>query len=248
MAIKRPRLIVKPHRPGRQLIMGIVAASVLGVAAWMAFEYGQWQKIYARMTALAHSQSTEAAEESIEKLKTENTDLLQRITILERAAQIDKEADLRLQAHIRELQDQTYELKEELEFYRKVVATAKEDSGLRIQGLRVEPLSEAGRFRYELVLTNLGKDDKVTAGDATIEVAGRRQGSPQKFQITTSKDGSRTTTLAFSFVHFHRLEGDFTVPDDFEPESVRVVIRQGSVKEPRHDASYEWNELVQAKG
>lgn len=248
MAIKTTRLVVKPHRPGRQLLLAVIGAGVLGVAAWMAFEYGQWQRLYARMTALARSNSTEAAAESLEKLKAENTDLLQRITILERAAQIDKEADSRLQAHIRELQDETYELKEEVEFYRKVVAAAKEDSGLRIQGLRIEPLSESRRFHYKLVLTNLSKDDKVTSGDATIEVAGQRQGSPQKFQITTSRDGSRTTTLAFSFVHFHRLEGDFTVPDGFEPESVRVVIRQESAREPRHDASYEWDELVQAKG
>lgn len=248
MAIKTTRLVVKPHRPGRQLLLAILGVSVLGVAAWMTFEYGQWQKLYARMTALARSNSTEAAAASLDKLKEENTGLLQRITILERAAQIDKEADLRLQTHIRELQDEIYELKEELEFYRKVVAAAKEESGLRIQGLRVEPLSESRRFRYELVLTNLGKDDKVTAGDATIEVAGRRQGSPQKFQITTSRDGSRTTSLAFSFVHFHRLEGDFTVPEGFEPESVRVVIRQEPAREPRQDASYEWGELVQAKG
>ncbi len=248
MAIKTTRLIVKPHRPGRQILLAILGAGVLGVAAWMAFEYGQWQKLYARMTALARASSTEAAAESLDRLKAENSDQLQRITILERAAQIDKEADLRLQAHIRELQDETYELKEELEFYRKVVAAAREESGLRIQGLRIEPLGESRRFHYKLVLTNLSKDDKVTAGDATIEVAGQRQGSPQKFQITTSRDGSRTTTLAFSFVHFHRLEGDFTVPDGFEPESVRVVIRQEPEREPRHDASYEWRELVQAKG
>lgn len=242
------RLVVRPHRPGRQALLLFAGLIIVGIAAWMSFEYGQWQQLYARMTALARAPKTDLEVMTLEELKVENAQLKQRVAILERAAQIDREADARLNEHLRALQDETYEVKEELEFYRNVVSSSKNDSGLRIQAMRVTALGEHGRFHYKLVLTNLNKNDKVTAGSVSIEISGKRGGEPQKFQVTAPNGGSRTTALAFRFVHFHRLEGDITLPDGFDPESVRVVVREGSIKEPRQDASYDWTSLVEAEG
>ena len=243
---RQHRLVVKPHRPGRQLLLLLIACLVAATGAWVAFRYGQWQEIYDHMT-LRRSRN-EDARAVLDRLTTENSDLKQRVTILERAAQIDKEADQRLHQHIRQLQDEAYELREEVEFYRKVVGAAKDGNELRVQAMRVEPMGEEGRFQYKLVLTNLSKDDKVTRGHAEIEVSGKSGGQPQKFRVTTTKDGSRTAALGFSFVHFHRLEGDFTLPSGFLPESVRVVVLEGGAKEPMLDTSYKWQSLVQAKG
>lgn len=249
MPFKTPRLVVRTHRPGRQLLLTAAGLLTLAVAAWMAFEYGQWQQIYARMSSLTRfDNSDELSADAGAALKAENDDLKQRVAILERAAQVDRAADEQLKTHLRTLQDETYSLREELEFYRKVVGRAKDGDGLRVQAVKVDPMSESGRYHYKLVLTNLNKDDKVTEGAATIEVAGKAGGQPQKFKITAVDSGTRTANLAFSFVHFHRLEGDFTLPTGFEPESVRVVVRQQAVEVPLQDNSYDWNTLVKAEG
>jgi hypothetical protein len=249
MPFKTPRLVVRTHRPGRQLLLTLAGALVLVIAAWMAFEYGQWQQIYARMSSLTRFDGgDESSAEAVQSLQAENADLRQRVTILERAAQVDRAADDQLKSHLRTLQDETYTLREELEFYRKVVGRAKDGDGLRVQAVKVDPMSDPRRFHYKLVLTNLNKDDKVTQGDATIEVAGKSGGQPQKFKVTTVQSGTRTANLAFSFVHFHRLEGDFTLPVGFTPESVRVTVRQQANAAPLQDNSYDWNALVKAEG
>jgi hypothetical protein len=229
-------------------MLSTVGLLVAAGAIWMAFEYGQWQQIYARMSAIAHFDRDQAPVLQLEKIRNENAELKQRLTILERAAQIDREADDRLKEHIRKLQDEAYSLREELAFYRKVVGNAKDADGLRVQALRLSPTGDPGRFQYRLVLTNLNKDDKVTDGDATIEVAGNAGGQAQRFMVTTMRDGARTANLAFSFVHFYSLEGDVTLPSGLVPESVRVVIRQQGVDEPRQDTTYDWKALVKAEG
>jgi hypothetical protein len=243
------RLVVRPHRPGRQFVLLVAGALALGIATWMAFEYGQWQDLYVRMSALARASKPDAAAEaqSLEELKARNDELKQRVAILERAAQIDQESSLKLKEHLRGLQDEVYALKEELQFYRNVVASSKGEDGLQIQAMRVAPLGESGRFHYNLVLTNLNKDDKVAVGSAIIEVSGKREGAAQKFRVTASKGGPRSTEFDFSFVHFHRLEGELTLPEGFTPETVRVIIREDSSNEPRQDASYDWKSLVEAK-
>ena len=248
MKIKTTKLVVRPHRPLRQFLFVVTALVLVGLAAWMTFEYGQWQQLYARMTAAARSSNPDLQTVSIEQLKADNERLRQRVAILERAAQIDKEAHTRLQAHVRTLQDETLELKEEIEFYRKVVAAAKKNTGLHIQGFRVNALGETGHYHYKLVLTNLDKDDKVTNGDALIEISGRANGSAQKLNLTTLSGGAGPAKLRFSFMHFHRLEGDFSLPDGFNAESVRVVIRDTKAKEPPEEKVYDWKPLVQAEG
>ena len=249
MPFKTPRLVVKTHRPGRQALLSTVGLLILAGAIWMAFEYGQWQQIYARMSAIARfDNNNEGSIQQLESLKKENAELKQRATILERAAQIDKEADDRLKEHIRKLQDEAYALREELAFYRKVVGNDKDADGLRVQALRMSPTSDPGRFQYRLVLTNLNKDDKVTDGEATIEVAGKADGQAQRFMVTTMREGTRTANLAFSFVHFFSLEGDVTLPAGLVPESVRVVVHQQGVEDPRQDTTYDWKALVKAEG
>jgi hypothetical protein len=249
MPFKTPRLVVRAHRPGRQVLLTLIGLLVLVIAAWMSFEYGQWQQIYARMTELTRfERGSELTPEAAAALQAENGDLKQRVAILERAAQVDRAADAELRGQMRTLQDETYALREELEFYRKVVGDSKEGGGLRVQAVKIDRMSEPDRYHYKLVLTNLGKDDRVTAGDATIEVAGKSAGQPQKFKVTAVKNGTRTANLAFSFMHFHRLEGDFTLPAGFKPESVRVVVRTAAANTPLQDTSFDWNTLVKAEG
>ncbi len=242
------RLVVRPHYPLRQTVMAVVGLILLGVGGWVVFEYGQWQQLYARMTAVASQSKPNLEGESAEQLTTANERLRQRVAILERAAQIDHEASLRLQRHVRTLQNDAFELREEVEFYRSVVSAARGASGLKIQGFRVSMLGEGLHYHYKLVLTNLNKDDKVSNGNVLIEIRGRDHGAQRKLNLAQLGDGPRDATLPFSFIHFHRLEGDFTLPEGYVPENVRVVVRELAAKEPREERIYDWKPLVQAEG
>ncbi|MGQ0659043.1 MAG: DUF6776 family protein [Chromatiales bacterium] len=248
MKTRSMRLVVRPHYPLRQFLLLVAGVIFLGLGGWVTFEYGQWQQLYARMTALASSSRPDMEAESVEQLKADNERLRQRVAILERAAQIDHEASVRLQGHVRALQDDTFELREEVEFYRAVVSAAKKATGLRIQGLRVSPLGESGHYHYKLVLTNLNKDDKVSKGDVLIEILGRDNAAVRKLNLAALADNPDGGTLPFSFMHFHRLEGDFALPEGYFPESVRVVVREGAAKEPREEKTYDWKPLIQAEG
>ena len=51
------------------------------------------------------------------------------------------------------------------------------------------------------------------------------------------------TSLKFSFKYFQKLSGSFSLPDDFEPSSVRVEVLRDKKKAKPIVASYNWKDV-----
>ena len=110
-------------------------------------------------------------------------------------------------------------LREELDFYRNIISPANKTGGLQIQRLYIMPGSDAGQYRYKLVLIQALKHERAVDGRVQFEVVGDRGGAASKLRFPESERG-----INFSFKYFQDIEGKWDLPVGFRPRAVIVRV------------------------
>lgn len=137
---------------------------------------------------------------------------------------VDEAAITEVRALLKEQQQAFLELREENAFYRGIVSPSEARSGTLIQRLKIVPLAAAQLFHYQLVLTQVLKNERVTRGVVEITLSGVLEGRAHHLSLQEVDDGAKKT-LNYRFKYFQMFEGSLRLPDGFSPRSVEVVVK-----------------------
>ncbi len=147
-----------------------------------------------------------------------------------------------VRALLKEQQQASLELREEIAFYRGIVSPSGAKSGTLIQRLEIVPLAAVQLFHYQLVLTQVLKNERVTRGVVEITLSGVLDGSAHRLSLQEVDDSAKKT-LNYRFKYFQKFEGDLRLPDGFAPRSIEVVVKPqrggNTISE-----SFSWPEVV----
>lgn len=236
----RHRLVVRPHRPLRNgLIYAALAAVILAMIAG-AYQFGQIRAGYDSTLAI---QQQNQQNNEIEALTQRNQELRDRIALLERSAEIDKEAAGRLQVNVAAAQDELLKLREELAFYRGIISPQDSVAGLRIQNMRIQASPVENQFRYRLVLIQAVDHDRNVSGKVTMTLRGELRGEDVSLPVADLVT-SNADKFEFSFKYFQNLEGDFQLPDGFKPSQLDVVVMPSGRGAEEVSRSFGWQEIT----
>lgn len=228
----------------RKSLLVICGVLVFLIGSWLLLDYGKWRLIYQEMAEaiaqkpLISTDNQDAVHESADEL----SDLRQQVTILERAAQVDKIEQDEIRKLITELEVEKQELQEELAFYKNVLFSTKDSKGLQLQAFRLESLNDKQRYRYELFLTRIAKGGRVTSGEITITLHGNNISGSAEYNLADLND--QGLDLAFKIKHFKRLSGVFSLPEGFKPETVKIVIKPVEAETKPIEIFYQWVEIM----
>jgi len=231
-----PKLVVKRHRPLVIILAAVVFSAVFSIAVWLLLDANHWDFIKNR---LSQSEESRLLWEVNQALEVDNKELREQVIMLERSNQIDKQVAARLQNEIRELQDQTYSLKGELEFYQGIMSATTDSQGLNIQGLHIEATDQQQQYRFKLVLTNVSKSDKVVEVTMDMSIEGMNGAGSEVLSLDKVISGSELKR-ELKFKNFERIEGSLNFPDGFKPLRVVVDIRQKGIKNSAIQKIFEW--------
>lgn len=200
------------------LVAGLV---LLLVAAWWVYDAGKL-----RGAVELKSLRTEHAvlQQRHAKVRSENRKFREQIAILERSSQIDRQAALDVKADLGKLEEALQVAREETEFYRGIIAPGDVKSGLRIHRFSLQGGVAAGEYHYELVLTQLKRNDRHVSGIVDWRISGQVQGEPAELTLVDVTQPA-VKQLKFRFRYFQDLAGSVTLPEDFEPEKVTLQIK-----------------------
>jgi hypothetical protein len=220
-------LVVRRAAPVRNIFL----ASVCGVAAVLAlyiiYELGRYDGGYDRLAAAAQRSELQV---TIEKLETANRRLTTQLAELD-TLRIGRTQERNVLAHeIGDLQGEVARQKQELAFYRDVVAQSvgahDPEGGLKIQQLRITSGDHAGHFRVHLVLLQGARPESTVSGSYVLSLDGQLKGKPDTLDFAALTDG-RTQTQSFSFRYFASLDQDITIPPDFRPARLNLQLQSG---------------------
>lgn len=239
-----PRPYAKePHRIRLSLLIVCLVLTVLW-GFWVFMDYGKWRLIYQEMTESESQKTLLNAESSAGELvgDADVIELRRQVTVLERAAQVDRIEQNQIRDMMTELEDEKQALQEELEFYKYVLISSKDNKGLKLQALRIKSLNDKQRYHYELFLTRIAKGGRVSGGKVKVSLHG--QGASGVEDLSLSELLDNDSKLTYKIKHFKRLSGVFVLPENFVPETVTVTIEPSEAGSKPIEMVYPWSEIV----
>ena len=218
----------------------VVVLATVGIAlyaGWWLYDLGKVRGVI-ELKSLRTQYSVQ--EKLTGKLTTDNKLLRERVAILERSSQIDQQAAQDVKADLGQLEMELQAAREEVEFYRGIVAPGDVQSGLRIHRFSLEGGSGAGEYHYDLVLTQLKHNDSLVTGVVDWKIAGLMLGEPGELALAGVTNPA-VKHLKFRFRYFQELAGTIRLPDGFEPEKVILnVVPEGKGKPPSVKQTFDW--------
>lgn len=229
---KSGRMVVRYHAPWRRRV---VAASIVLGAILIVYATYEWGRFDGGYSVFATMQERRDHAAQIEALERENAQLRAQVTGAETSRRVERQSYADVERSLSELQATVQQQRDELQFYRGIVAPEDGVGGLRIQRLDIFPDVGEGRYKLRLVLMQSMRQDVVSSGSVRIDFEGSRGNQPVR--LTLGDLGGKTRDsgdVAFSFRYFQNIEQEIVLPEGFEPKAVDVEVkasRQQPVKQ-----------------
>ena len=241
MSLSR-KLVIKHHSPLHIVAVIVISCAVIIITTWVVLDESQWSYIKSSLTEAKKNkelwQENQVMNNTIIKLED-------RIIMLERTAQVERQTVVMLQGEMIKQQDEVFKLRKELEFYQGIMSSAGESMGLNIQGLRIEETSQPRSYYFKLILTHVSKSDKIAAGKLSILLEGVQDDAPRTIDIR-ELTLTKSLSLVFKFSSFERIEGSIMLPDGFVAHRVIVRARQeGRKTTPEMERIFDWTKAME---
>jgi len=165
-----------------------------------------------------------------------------REAVLEREADVLRQANRLLREQETARQAEFDALQSELDFYRRLAGTGGAQTGLDVY--RAELLATASDrvFQFVLTLTQNIRRASIISGRARIDVEGTLDDRPVTLYWAQLSDGAAAEP-AFRFKYFQQLEGYLALPDGFMPNRLVVTLEAKDQRNPVQ-RSYGWETLL----
>jgi hypothetical protein len=202
-------------------VAAAAAAALLLYAGWWLYDLGKVRGVSELRAVRTENMLLKRRNG---KLASDAADLHERVAILERSSQIDRQAAQAVKSDLGQLEEELQAAREEVEFYRGIVAPGDVDPGLHIHRFTLENGAAEGEYHYDLVLTQLKRNDRYVSGKVDWKITGKLAGEPG---VLTLVDVTHPATqqLKFRFRYFQDLAGTINLPADFEADKVVLTVR-----------------------
>jgi hypothetical protein len=225
------------HRPVRsalmKLLVGVVVIAAAALGYWLGVSKGQLDRVY--LAALENRQQAQRAR--LETLGRELADV-------QLAQSIDAQAAAMLRETIRDLRGEAAGLREEVTFYKSLMAPSSMDRGLQIAEFGLSEGPGEGEFAYRILLTQTAEQRSWISGEVHVEVEGVRAAadgaSVEEVLSLTEVADIENYPLRFRFRYFQDFSGMVTLPDGFRPRLVRVTATPGGRSSDVAQREYDW--------
>lgn len=179
----------------------------------------------------------------VARLDEVNRDLMQRSTLAERTAEVERQSSEQVRETLRQMEVQIQALDEELLLYRAIVSQEHAENGLFVQSLRVEPADGENAFSWRLMLAQARGAAAPVEGDVELAVQARRGG------VITTLDHAEILPegqgdVKFGFRYFQSLEGGIRLPEGFQPVAALVRLKPKDSNLPPVEKRFIWSSVI----
>ena len=241
------KIVIKRDRPLLKAGLVAGAAAALAFAAWALYSY-------TRATTVS---DFERAQLEVEQLRDERRSLSKQlrsalaeadqlkdqVAYANRSGEIDSEACETVKASLGNLQAEVSDLREQLAFYRGIVAPDVSKAGVRVYEFKVVKNPTSQVYQYELVLIQSTRSERQVGGRIQIQIEGISNGSQQTLKLDETLAVS-AQNLQFSFKYFEQFTGDFRLPEGFKPIRAQVTLVPTTAKSPSVREQFDWDKIT----
>ncbi|MAE34939.1 MAG: hypothetical protein CMH97_06760 [Oceanospirillaceae bacterium] len=167
-------------------------------------------------------------------------DLSQRVAVLEKGGEVDRQAADGFRDTVKDLKDQVSVLEQEVAFYKGIMAPGSADKGLRISRIDLDAIS-ANQYSYAVMMTQVVDNTNYVQGEVAVNVIGLRSGEQEVIALRDLDDNISELGIPFRFRYFQELKGILNLPDGFTPQQLQVVMQSRGQNSQRVEETRNWN-------
>ncbi|MFD2167747.1 DUF6776 family protein [Thalassotalea euphylliae] len=213
--------------------------STIGLCLFVGYRLGNYFEVMQRQTI-------EQQKVRLDNLYAMQNEQLKRIHTLEVEIEVERLANQKAQKTIKEMEVEHYEVEKALAFYEKVMAPEKQANGLVVEEVAIQATESANHYRFFVTLIQQETKRRFTQGHISFSIIGSKNNKPMTVKLSDISELTKKE-LAFKLKYFQRLEGEFTLPEDFVPE--RLVLEAVQVKNRKQkfneiNQEYAWRDIL----
>jgi hypothetical protein len=233
-----------PTIPGDRLRRGMLGRSTVIVTVIVAVAcVSYWLGTYraGKVAVMSGADKAEMSRESGE-CREQLEECRQQTVNLSKGAEIDAAVLAQTRTEVAQARARMARLEQDVTLYRSLVEGSVRTAGVSVHSLDIARVAgdEGQRYRYRLTFIQRAERQVEVQGFASLSVSGTRDGKALSIGLP-GPDGQRSgNRVPLRFVYFQTLEGDFSLPEGFQPLQVRVraEIRKG--KRQHAERAFDW--------
>lgn len=213
----RSRLVVVESRPGKNLVIGVL----LFIGVCLVFFFGREIGI---SDARIYREKSSELEKVVEKHGLKFDLMEKELASGELLAGIHRATIIDLRNVLAGSKGDHQDLLERLRFYEGVISKSSLRKGVISSDLQLTELDNGNRYEFDLVITQSGESVRNVSMELKLEAIGLMGGSKSSRTIENVSE-SKEYPIKAKFKYFHRQTGVILLPDNFEPQTMRVWIK-----------------------
>jgi hypothetical protein len=233
-----------PTVPGHRLRRGMLGGSAVIVTVIVAVAcLSYWSGTYraGQLAALSGADKAERSRES-DACREQLEECRQQTVNLSKGAEIDAAVLAQTRTEVAQGRARMARLEQDVTLYRSLVEGSVRTAGVSVHSLDIARVAgdEGRRYRYRLTFIQRAERQIEVQGFASVSVSGTRDGKALSIGLPGPDARQSGNRVPLRFVYFQTLEGDFSLPEGFQPLQVRVraEIRKG--KPPQAERTFDW--------
>ena len=233
-------LVVVPYKPMEKFLFRILLLIVMLALVYSAYWYGLHQGIGAESELLVERDQLIG---ELQASANRQDRLSQRIAILENAAFVDKESVDVVRQVNRELSDKIAQLEEDVALYQGIMSPSVNSTGLTIQEVKLTATPSDRRYRFKVMLTQVGNNSTYLRGFAGINLIGVENGKVTAYPLKVLSNEISDVDIKFRYRYFQEFKGELMLPEKFTPDQIQVIAQSVGKKSARVEKAFNWSDL-----
>ncbi len=136
--------------------------------------------------------------------------------------------------------EQISALEEGLRFYRSLMAPGEIAQGLSLRPLELVALDSPGRYAFRIVAQQEARKHSLLKGELSAVINGLLADQEVSYPLAELSDDLDPGAVPLRFRYFQSVEGTLSLPEDFEPRSVRLLAKTASPREMEAQEEFPW--------
>lgn len=207
------RVAVRSQRPWywRLLLAGMLIS--------LGYVLAYWQLIGGGLDA-----------DSMQGLRQQSRTLQANVVRMQRELQFERSAQTNLAKELRNLQDESMRLKEDVAFYKNILNDNSGAGELKFYSFRVSKSTQPNHYDYYILLAQSGRHNPSVQGQLHLKLSSA-QG--EKIALPLTEAGRVQPAIKINFKYYQRLEGSFAVPNAETAYTVEASFIETGASQPK---------------
>lgn len=177
-------------------------------------------------------------QKQVRALAAQVEDLKQQLANAQRATQVNDVATRALHGTLVQREEELSGLRADLGFYSRLVGGDAQRQGIKLQEVKLQPITGSAGWNLSLSLTQNAKRGEETRGTAIVSVQGLRRNKVVTLDWAALGNTSQTGGMPFGFTYFQQLHGSMVLPPDFRPTRLSIVARTADGDSTTRDVAW----------